>query len=176
MSRRSRSRLLGPLLSAVLVATMTGCALVHASTEEPVPAPNDPASALPEPGAPTTVGDGQVSLFQKLGEYGPLRTLQVERDGVWKCLDCAGDGVNSTGSLAPEQVNRLQQLLTDPALATETDQARHYRSTCIDALTSSLLTAVGSITTEDCPGVEDPRIAGEILLLLTQATPAELKG
>ncbi|RKN31095.1 hypothetical protein [Micromonospora musae] len=168
------SRLLGPLLGVLLSTALTGCTLVNASTDEPAPAPTDPASALPEPGAPTTVGDGQVSLFQKLGAYGPLRTLQVEKNGTWKCLDCAGDGVTSTGGFAPEQVSRLQQLLADPGLAAETDQARHYRSTCIDALTSSLLTAVGSITTEDCPGVEAPPIAGEVLLLLTQATPAEL--
>ena len=63
-----------------------------------------------------------------------------------------------------------------PGLADETDQARRYRTTCIDALTSSLLTSTGLITSQDCPGEERTPVAGEILLLLTQATPAEVKG
>jgi len=173
---RSPSRLLVPLLGAALAVALTGCTLVHASTDDTDASPAPAATGLPGPDAPTTVGEGQVSLFQKLGTTGPLRTLRVERDGTWKCTDCAGDGVNSTGTLTPEQVSRLQQLLADPGLAGETDEARQYRATCIDALTSSLLTAVGPITSEDCPGAERPKIAGEILLLLTQATPAELTG
>ncbi|MBM0235241.1 hypothetical protein JNW91_27670 [Micromonospora sp. STR1_7] len=100
----------------------------------------------------------------------------MERNGAWQCLDCAGDGVTSRGTLAPEQTERLQVLLADPRLAQETDQARRYRATCIDALTSSLLTSAGLITSQDCPGEERPVVAGEILLLLTQATPAEVKG
>ena len=70
-------------------------------------------------------------------------------------------------------MQRLQKLLADPRLAQETDQVRKYRATCIDALTSSLLTTTGLITSQDCPGEERPAVAGEILLLLTQATPAE---
>ncbi|SCF29909.1 hypothetical protein GA0070216_1097 [Micromonospora matsumotoense] len=115
----------------------------------------------------------RVSLVQKLGDDGPLRSLTVEPDGRWECDDCAGDGVTSTGSLDAEQVQRLQKLLADPRLAQETDQVRKYRATCIDALTSSLLTTTGLITSQDCPGEERPAVAGEILLLLTQATPAE---
>ncbi|WP_432900966.1 hypothetical protein ACQP1S_29125 [Micromonospora matsumotoense] len=115
----------------------------------------------------------RVSLVQKLGDDGPLRSLTVEPDGRWECDDCAGDGVTSTGSLDAEQVQRLQRLLADPRLAQETDQVRKYRATCIDALTSSLLTTTGLITSQDCPGEERPAVAGEILLLLTQATPAE---
>ncbi|MEK8109140.1 hypothetical protein NKG94_39110 [Micromonospora sp. M12] len=67
-------------------------------------------------------------------------------------------------------------LLANPALTEETDQARRYRTTCIDALTSSLITSAGLITSQDCPGEELTPVAGEILLLLTQATPAEVKG
>ncbi|MEV1330266.1 hypothetical protein AB0J20_11880 [Micromonospora costi] len=173
---RSRSRLLVPLLGGVLAVALTGCSLGHAATTENTPAANDAAAGLPGPDAPTTVGEGQVTLVQQVGGDGPLRTLRVERDGAWKCFDCAGDGVNSTGALDAEQVSRLQQLLADPALAGETDAARRYRATCIDALTSSLLTAAGPITSQDCPGAARPPVAGEILLLLTQATPAELEG
>ncbi|MEH0842614.1 hypothetical protein V6U81_09515 [Micromonospora sp. CPCC 205711] len=111
--------------------------------------------------------------MQKLGQDGPLRSLNVEPDGRWECDDCAGDGVTSTGALDDEQVARLQGLLADPRLAKETDQARQYRVSCIDALTSSLLTSAGLITSQDCPGEERPPVANEILLLLTQATPAE---
>ncbi|GAB3951879.1 hypothetical protein GCM10027614_54650 [Micromonospora vulcania] len=128
------------------------------------------------PEIPTTIAAGQVSLLQRLGADAPLRSLSVQRDGAWQCVDCAGDGVTSRGTLAPEQTERLQVLLADPALAKETDQVRLYRTTCIDALTSSLLTSSGLITSQDCPGEERPPIAGEILLLLTQATPAEIKG
>ncbi|MGK5743104.1 hypothetical protein [Micromonospora sp. URMC 103] len=175
MVRPFRSRLLVPVLGAVLAAALTGCSSGHAATSETLP-PSTDAAGLPGPDAPTTVGEGQVSLVQQIGGDGPLRTLRVERDGTWKCFDCAGDGVNSTGQLDAEQVSRLQQLLADPALAGETDAARRYRTTCIDALTSSLLTAAGPITSQDCPGAARPPVAGEILLLLTQATPAELKG
>ncbi|WP_243707765.1 hypothetical protein [Micromonospora sp. KC606] len=118
-------------------------------------------------------GAGRVSLVQRLGQDGPLRSLNVEPNGRWECDDCAGDGVTSTGTLDPEQVGRLHGLLADPRLAGETDQVRQYRATCIDALTSSLLTSVGLITSQDCPGEERPPVAYEILLLLTQATPAE---
>ncbi|TWJ25574.1 hypothetical protein [Micromonospora endolithica] len=124
------------------------------------------------PGA-ATVEQGRVSLLQKVGQDGPLRRLEVSVDGRWECADCAGDGVTSAGSLASEQVTRLQALLADPGLAKETDEARQYRVSCIGALTSTLLTAAGLITSQDCPGEERPPIAYEILLLLTQATPAE---
>ncbi|MGN9810604.1 hypothetical protein ACTMSW_14730 [Micromonospora sp. BQ11] len=138
-------------------------------------APRADGSAAPRsglPGAPTAE-KGRVSLLQKVGDDGPLRSLDVHADGRWECADCAGDGVTSTGALDGEQVKRLQDLLADPGLAKETDQARQYRVSCIDALTSSLVTAVGLITSQDCPGEEKPPIAYEILLLLTQATPAE---
>ncbi|MEH0939200.1 hypothetical protein [Micromonospora psammae] len=124
-------------------------------------------------GGAAGAGAGRVSLVQKLGQDGPLRSLNVAPDGRWECADCAGDGVTSTGALDPEQVQRLQALLADPRLAQETDQARQYRVSCIDALTSSLVTAAGLITSQDCPGEERPPVAYEILLLLTQATPAE---
>ncbi|MBM0278644.1 hypothetical protein [Micromonospora tarensis] len=178
MLPRARPRLLAPLLALALVGTLTGCSLFERD------APNKPV-AQPSAGVaggasqleiPTTVAAGQVSLIQRLGEDGPLRTLSVERDGAWQCVDCAGDGVTSRGTLAAELTERLQVLLANPALADETDQARRYRTTCIDALTSSLITSTGLITSQDCPGEERTPVAGEILLLLTQATPAEIKG
>ncbi|MER7891744.1 hypothetical protein ABTX15_18150 [Micromonospora sp. NPDC094482] len=177
MVRPLRTRLLVPFLGVLLAAALTGCSLVDGKqAEDPKPTPGGAAAGLPAPEVPTTVGDGQVSLVQKLGADGPLRTLRVEPDGTWQCIDCAGDGVNSSGSLDPEQASRLQQMLADPGLASETDEARRYRATCIDSLTSSLFTAAGLVTSQDCPGEERPSVAGEILLLLTQATPAELTG
>ncbi|SCE90342.1 hypothetical protein GA0070607_3027 [Micromonospora coriariae] len=178
MLSRARSRLLIPLLATALAGALTGCSLLDRDTGSR-PAAQPPVGAAaggPVPEIPTTVDMGQVSLLQRLGADGPIRTLSVERDGTWQCLDCAGDGVTSRGRLAPEQTERLQVLLADPKLANETDQVRKYRVTCIDALTSSLLTSAGLITSQDCPGEERPPVAGEILLLLTQATPAEVKG
>ncbi|MBM7491205.1 hypothetical protein JOD64_002427 [Micromonospora luteifusca] len=177
MLPRARSRLLLPVLAAALVGALAGCSLLDRDVRgTSVAQPSAAAGGGSQLEIPTTVAAGQVSLLQRLGADGPLRTLSVERDGAWQCLDCAGDGVTSRGTLAPELVERLQVLLADPALATETDQARTYRTTCIDALTSSLLTSTGLITSQDCPGEERTRVAGEILLLLTQATPAEIVG
>ncbi|MET8039743.1 hypothetical protein ABZU25_02630 [Micromonospora sp. NPDC005215] len=177
MLRRAHPRLLLPVLSAVLVGALTGCSLFDREPQgDPAAQPSASAGGGAQLEIPTTVAAGQVSLLQRLGADGPLRTLSVERDGAWQCLDCAGDGVTSRGTLAPELTERLQVLLADPALADETDQARRYRTTCIDALTSSLLTSTGLITSQDCPGEERTPVAGEILLLLTQATPAEVKG
>ncbi|MEV4499644.1 hypothetical protein AB0J84_28590 [Micromonospora arborensis] len=177
MLPRARSRLLLPVLAAALVGALTGCSLLDRDAGgTSVAQPPAAAGGGAQLEIPTTVAAGQVSLLQRLGADGPLRTLSVERDGAWQCLDCAGDGVTSRGTLAPELVERLQVLLADPALASETDQARTYRTTCIDALTSSLLTSTGLITSQDCPGEERTRVAGEILLLLTQATPAEIVG
>ncbi|MBO4162216.1 hypothetical protein [Micromonospora antibiotica] len=150
---------------AALTVTLAGCAMVD----------RDGGSTAEGRGGTTSPGvtANRVSLVQKLGDDGPLRSLTVEPDGRWECDDCAGDGVTSTGSLDAEQVQRLHKLLADPRLAQETDQARRYRASCIDALTSSLLTTAGLVTSQDCPGEERPAVAGEILLLLTQATPAE---
>ncbi|MGC4769305.1 hypothetical protein ACLQ25_10035 [Micromonospora sp. DT44] len=174
MLYRARPLLLAPILAVVLVGALAGCSLLGRDDAETPAAPPPAGQSTPE--VPTTVAQGQVSLLQRLGADAPLRTLSVERDGSWQCLDCAGDGVTSRGRLAPEQTERLQVLLADPRLAEETDQARRYRTTCIDALTSSLLTSSGLISSQDCPGEERPPVAGEILLLLTQATPAEVKG
>ncbi|MFJ8688489.1 hypothetical protein [Micromonospora wenchangensis] len=151
------------LVPAVMTVTLTGCAV----------ADREAGSTAEGRSGTTAPGANRVSLMQKLGEDGPLRSLTVEPDGRWECDDCAGDGVTSAGSLDPEQVQRLHRLLADPRLAQETDQARRYRASCIDALTSSLLTTAGLITSQDCPGEDRPAVAGEILLLLTQATPAE---
>ncbi|MCZ7378119.1 hypothetical protein [Micromonospora sp. WMMC250] len=178
MLPRAHPRLLSPLLAVALAGALTGCSLFDG--DEPGKNVAQPSAAVAGGGSqleiPTTVAAGQVSLIQRLGEDGPLRTLSVERNGAWQCLDCAGDGVTSRGTLAPELTERLQVLLANPALADETDQARRYRTTCIDALTSSLITSSGLITSQDCPGEERTPVAGEILLLLTQATPAEVKG
>ncbi|MEU7616236.1 hypothetical protein AB0B27_09095 [Micromonospora rifamycinica] len=150
---------------AVLTVALAGCAMVDR---------DGGSTAEGGRGTPSPVATAnRVSLVQKLGDDGPLRTLSIEPDGRWECDDCAGDGVTSTGSLDAEQVQRLHGLLADPRLAQETDQARRYRASCIDALTSSLVTSTGLITSQDCPGEERPAVAGEILLLLTQATPAE---
>ncbi|MFC0008088.1 hypothetical protein [Micromonospora siamensis] len=167
MAHPFRSRVV-PLSAAVLLAatTLTACSLGPARRGGAVAAP-----AVSGTGAGSATD--RVSLVQKLGSDGPLRTLNVAADGRWECDDCAGDGVSSTGALDPDQVQRLHRLLADPRLAGETDQSRQYRASCIDALTSSLVTAAGLITSQDCPGEERPPVANEILLLLTQATPAE---
>jgi hypothetical protein len=175
---RARPRLLVPLLTLALVGALAGCSLF--GQDKPGTPQAQPTAGTAGGGSqleiPATVAAGQVSLIQRLGEDGPLRTLSVERNGAWQCVDCAGDGVTSRGTLAPELTERLQVLLANPALAEETDQARRYRTTCIDALTSSIITSTGLITSQDCPGEERTPVAGEILLLLTQATPAEIKG
>ncbi|MEV4119258.1 hypothetical protein [Micromonospora sp. NPDC049645] len=178
MLPRAHPRLLVPLLALALVGALTGCSLFDRDKPgTPQAQPSGGAvGGQPQLEIPATVAAGQVSLIQRLGEDGPLRTLSVERNGAWQCNDCAGDGVTSRGTLAPELTERLQVLLANPALADETDQARRYRTTCIDALTSSLITSTGLITSQDCPGEERTPVAGEILLLLTQATPAEVQG
>jgi hypothetical protein len=135
---RARPRLLATLLAVVLVGALAGCSLLgrdDAADTPAVPPPAGSAAGGSAPEIPTTVAVGQVSLLQRLGADAPLRTLSVERDGSWQCLDCAGDGVTSRGRLAAEQTERLQVLLADPRLAEETDQVRRYRTTCIDALT-----------------------------------------
>lgn len=166
MFRPSWSRV-RPLSAGVLLAiALTGCSVFGR------------AEGATTPQASATAPEARrVSLVQRLGTESPVRTLEVDPSGRWQCRDCAGDGVDSTGALNPEQTQRLQRMLADPALAAETDEARHYRQTCIDALTSTLLIPPGlTVTTQDCPGEEKPPVAYEILLLLTQATPAEDKG
>jgi hypothetical protein len=157
------------------VAVLAAIVLAGCSGADAGGSPRADGSATGRPGPPgaPTAEKGRVSLLQKVGDDGPLRSLDVGADGRWECADCAGDGVTSAGALDGDQVKRLQDLLADPGLAKETDQARQYRVSCIDALTSSLVTAVGLITSQDCPGEEKPPVAYEILLLLTQATPAE---
>ncbi|MEH1102236.1 hypothetical protein [Micromonospora sp. CPCC 205561] len=174
MRSASWSPLVPLSVAALLAAALAGCALPGSAHDEPAAGPAGSGPARPGSAGAATAEQGRVSLLQKVGSEGPLRTLNVERDGRWECVDCAGDGVTSTGVLGPEHVARLQGLLADPGLARETDQARRYQVTCIAALTSSLLTAAGPITSQDCPGEEHPPIANEILLLLTQATPAEM--
>lgn len=169
MVRPSSTRV--PALSAaVLLATaLTGCSLPGRS--ETATTPGDQASATP-----TSAGK-RVTLLQRLGSDGTVRTLDVDPAGRWQCRDCAGDGVDATGALNPEQTQRLQQMLTDPALAKETDEARRYRQLCIGVLTSTLLIPPElTITIQDCPGEPEPPVAYDVLLLLTQATPAEDKG
>ncbi|PWU52409.1 hypothetical protein DLE60_15045 [Micromonospora globispora] len=164
MVRPSWSRVI-PLSAGVLLAIcLAGCSIIGRAE----------GSTTRQQAGSGPGGGKRVSLVQKLGTDGPVRSLTVEPGGQWNCDDCAGDGVTSTGALSPDQAQRLQQMLLDPGLAKETDEARHYRQTCIDALTSTLLIPPGlTVTQQDCPGEERPPIAGEILLLLTQATPAE---
>ncbi|MBX7264996.1 hypothetical protein KIF24_02285 [Micromonospora sp. Llam7] len=171
----SQSRLAALSVTALLAVVLTGCAPFGGQAESPEAA-STPVDGPPEVGGAATAGSGRVSLLQNLGTDGPLRTLNVAPDGRWECVDCAGDGVTSTGALTGEQRERLQSLLAEPALAEETDEARGYRVTCIGSLTSSLLTSAGLITSQDCPGEERPPVAEEIMLLLTQNTPAELVG
>ncbi|MFY1578875.1 hypothetical protein ACN26Z_28700 [Verrucosispora sp. WMMD703] len=171
----SRSRLAFLPGIVLLAVALGGCAPFGDNSEPPVEA-SPPAAGQPGGAGATTTGKGRVSLLQNDGADGPLRTLNVEPDGRWECIDCAGDGVTSTGALTEEQRERLQQLLAEPDLARETDEARGYRVSCVGALTSSLLTAAGLITSQDCPGEERPPVAEEILLLLTQNTPAEMVG
>ncbi|MGK5518809.1 hypothetical protein ACSNN9_05570 [Micromonospora sp. URMC 107] len=160
--------------AALLAAALVGCSPPGSAADGPAPGPAGSGLSQPGPGDAATAGKGEVSLLQRVGTDGPLRTLDVEPDGRWECVDCAGDGVTSTGALNPEHVTRLQGLLADPGLAKESDQVRRYQVVCVDALTSSLITSAGLVTSQDCPGEEHPPIAHEILLLLTQATPAEM--
>ncbi|MFC4146515.1 hypothetical protein ACFO0M_09630 [Micromonospora mangrovi] len=172
MVRPSWTRLIPFPAAALLMVALTGCSLLdraEGSTAKTGTAPTGGASAA--------AGARRVGLLQKVGADGGVRALWVEPDGKWDCQDCAGDGVNSTGQLTPEQTQRLQRMAADPGLAKETDQARGYKLSCIDTLTSTLLIPPGlTITQQDCPGEERPAVAREILLLLTQATPAEVKG
>ncbi|WBB48855.1 hypothetical protein O3597_27990 [Verrucosispora sp. WMMA2044] len=171
----SRSRLVFLPGIVALAVALGGCAPFGDNSEPPAAA-SAPAAGQPGGAGATTAGKGRVSLLQNDGADGPLRTLNVEPDGRWECVDCAGDGVTSTGELSAEHRERLQQLLAEPDLALETDEARGYRVSCVGALTSTLLTAAGLITSQDCPGEERPPVAEEILLLLTQNTPAEMVG
>jgi hypothetical protein len=167
--RPSWSRVV-PLTAGVLLAVaLAGCSVFGRA---------EGATAPGRAGDDSTAAAGRrVQLVQKLGADGPVRTLDVDPSGRWQCRDCAGDGVDSSGQLNPEQTQRLQRMLGDPALASETDEARQYKQSCIDALTSSLLIPPGlTITTQDCPGEPKPAVAYQILLLLTQTTPAEDKG
>ncbi|SBT48561.1 hypothetical protein [Micromonospora auratinigra] len=165
MVRPSSSRLLPFSAGLVLAIALTGCSVFRAE-----------GGTTPAPSTSTGPAGKPVSLVQKVGADGPARTLEVDPAGRWQCKDCAGDGVDSTGQLNPEQTQRLQRMLADPALAKETDEARQYKQGCIDALTSSLLIPPGlTITTQDCPGEPKPAVAYQVLLLLTQATPAEDK-
>lgn len=170
MVRPHWTRLIPFSAAALLAVALTGCSVLDRA-----------GSSTAETGA-TPAGSGtgdapRIELLQKVGADGPVRSLRVEPNGRWDCHDCAGDGVNSTGQLDPGQTQRLQRMAADPALAKETDQARGYKLSCIDTLTSTLLIPPGlTITQQDCPGEERPPVAGEILLLLTQATPAEAKG
>ncbi|MGW4154358.1 hypothetical protein ACWEDF_14530 [Micromonospora chersina] len=169
MVRPSWSRVAALSLGVLLATALTGCSLFDRAEGATTP---DGAGEV----SPTPVGR-RVSLVQQLGPDSPPRTLEVDPTGRWQCRDCAGDGVDSTGALTPEQTQRLQQMLADPALAKETDEARHYKQGCIDALTSTLLIPPGlTITTQDCPGEPKPAVAYQVLLLITQATPAEDKG
>ncbi|MCW3812996.1 hypothetical protein ONA91_00800 [Micromonospora sp. DR5-3] len=169
MLRPSWSRVLPGSAGVLLATALTGCSLIGPAEGATTPDAGQASSA--------TTDARRVSLVQRLGIDGPVRTLDVDPSGRWQCRDCAGDGVESTGSLNPEQTRRLQRMLADPALAQETDEARRYKQSCIDALTSTLLIPPGlTITSQDCPGEEKPPVANRILLLLTQVTPAEDKG
>ncbi|WP_204036206.1 hypothetical protein [Micromonospora qiuiae] len=166
------SRLASLSAAALLAVVLSGCAPFGGEGGSGT----QPGSAVAEPGAngAAITGKNRVSLLQNEGTDGPLRTLTVEPDGRWECINCAGDGVTSTGALSEEHRERLQKMLANPSLANETDEARGYKVACIGALTSSLLTSAGLITSQDCPGEIRPPAAEEILLLLTQNTPAEL--
>ncbi|MGR6322418.1 hypothetical protein Q2K19_13520 [Micromonospora soli] len=152
----------------LLALALTGCSLFGRAEGATTPG---------SPGPTVSAEAGRrVSLVQRVGADGAPRTLDVDPSGRWQCRDCAGDGVDSTGQLTAEQTQRLQRMLADPALATETDEARQYKQGCIDALTSTLLIPPGlTITSQDCPGEERPAVGYQVLLLLTQATPAEDK-
>ncbi|MEH0829441.1 MULTISPECIES: hypothetical protein [Micromonospora] len=161
------SRLRVPALCVVVLLALTGCSFGQA---EGATTPGAAGTASPAP-------DGRrVSLVQRLGD-GPVRNLEVDPSGRWQCRDCAGDGVNATGTLSAEQTQRLQRMLADPAIAKETDEARGYKQGCIGVLTSTLLVPPDlTVTIQDCPGEPKPKVAYDVLLLVTQATPAEDKG
>ncbi|WFE58273.1 hypothetical protein [Micromonospora sp. WMMD712] len=175
MIRPFRARSIIPVAAgALLAAALAACSAVgpvrRAGTATAPPSDGTPASPA---GGAAAGGSARVELVQKHGQDGPVRMLTVLPDGRWECSNCAGDDVRSSGQLDPERTQRLRALLTDERLAAETDKARGYRVSCIDALTSVLVTTPGPITIEDCPGEDRPPLGYEILLLLTQATPAE---
>ncbi|MFC8846593.1 MULTISPECIES: hypothetical protein [unclassified Micromonospora] len=175
MIRPFRARSIIPLAAgALLVVALAACSAVgpvrRAGTATAPPPDGSPVSP---PGGAAASGPARVNLWQKHGQDGAVRVLSVSPDGRWDCTNCAGDDVRSTGQLDAEQTQRLRGLLTDERLAAETDTARGYRVSCIDALASVLVTSFGQITIEDCPGEKRPPLGYEILLLLTQATPAE---
>ncbi|WBC11486.1 hypothetical protein [Micromonospora sp. WMMA1947] len=152
-----------PALSVVVLLALTGCSFGRA---EGATTPGAAGAAGPTPAGK------RVSLVQRLGD-GPVRNLDVDPSGRWQCRDCAGDGVDATGTLTPEQTKRLQRMLADPAIAKETDQARSYKQGCIGVLTSTLLVPPDlTVTIQDCPGEPKPKVAYDVLLLVTQATPA----
>ncbi|WP_089157470.1 hypothetical protein [Micromonospora sp. NBS 11-29] len=167
MLRPTWSRIPAVGVGVLLVTALTGCSLLSGAGTAPGPR----GAATPTPAGK------RVTLVQKLGADSPVRTLDVDPTGRWQCRDCAGDGVDATGSLNPEQARRLQRMLADPALAGETDQARQYKQGCIGVLTSTLLVPPGlTVTIQDCPGEPRPPVAYDVLLLLTQTTPADDKG
>ncbi|KAB1902818.1 hypothetical protein J5U46_26230 [Micromonospora tulbaghiae] len=156
-----------PALCVVVLLALTGCSFGRA---EGATTPGAAGTASPTPDS------RRVSLVQRLGD-GPVRNLDVDPSGRWQCRDCAGDGVDATGTLNPDQTRRLQRMLADPAMAKETDQARGYKQGCIGVLTSTLLVPPDlTVTIQDCPGEPKPKVAYDVLLLVTQATPAEDKG
>ncbi|MEU4792237.1 hypothetical protein ACFWRG_12980 [Micromonospora tulbaghiae] len=156
-----------PALCVVVLLALTGCSFGQA---EGATTPGAAGTAGPTPDS------RRVSLVQRLGD-GPVRNLDVDPSGRWQCRDCAGDGVDATGTLSPDQTRRLQRMLADPAMAKETDQARGYKQGCIGVLTSTLLVPPDlTVTIQDCPGEPKPKVAYDVLLLVTQATPAEDKG
>ncbi|MEE3918718.1 hypothetical protein V2I01_10420 [Micromonospora sp. BRA006-A] len=145
----------------LLATALTGCSFGRAE-----------GATTPGAGTASPTPDGRrVSLVQRLGD-GPVRNLDVDPSGRWQCRDCAGDGVDATGTLSPDQTRRLQRMLADPAIATETDQARNYKQGCIGVLTSTLLVPPGlTVTIQDCPGEPKPKVAYDVLLLVPRPRP-----
>jgi hypothetical protein len=130
---------------------------------------------MASPTRAVSVAPSRVMLLQgRPGSGTRTRSLNVEADGTWECVNCAGDGKTSTGKLTTETNQELQRLLADPALQDEAKQTARYRPPCSDVLVSTIMTQHRLINSGDCPGDQRPPVAGAILRLLVDATPAEL--
>ncbi|WP_200210728.1 protealysin inhibitor emfourin [Micromonospora coerulea] len=145
---------------AALLATLSGCTSTGPTgaeptatgtppTATPAPATTTPTAAAspttappetPTPGTPATAA--RVVLVRAGGIAGMRDTVTVEPDGRWTRADRAGG--TRTGRLSTTDQDRLQQLLADPRLGTETT-ATADPGDCADAFAYRL--TVGDRTT-----------------------------
>jgi hypothetical protein len=114
-------------------------------------------------------GPRSLTVMQTLRSGGETRILEVEAGGRWTCEACAGAGTATSGTLTAAQIQELQRLLADPALAEENDLERRYRPACHGRLLSTLLTGGDVVSWQDCD--VPPPTAAAIVRLLAAAAP-----